>query len=207
MTAEEVTRLNRRPVMLRLAGRDDVSVLAAAMARALARDPLLRWLAPGQRQRERVLAAHLKLAVPYETVFSTGNREGAAVWFPPGAWRTSLLSQLARLPQIVGSVGLKQLPLRMHGLQVLAARHPRLPHYYLGQFAIDPAVQNRGVGTALLKPMLRVCDGEQVGAYLETANRDVLPFFLRHGFMVTDTVQLPAGGPSVWLMWRPPAEP
>ena len=60
-----------------------------------------------------------------------------------------------------------------------------------------------GGGSALLEPMLRRCDSEAVGAYLETGTERNVRFYSRHGFRVTDEVPLP-DGPPMWLMWRDP---
>jgi hypothetical protein len=51
--------------------------------------------------------------------------------------------------------------------------------------------------------MLRRCDEESVGAYLETGTEENVRFYSRHGFRVTDEVPLPKG-PPMWLMWRDP---
>jgi len=41
-------------------------------------------------------------------------------------------------------------------------------------------------------------------AYLTTQNPDNVPFYARHGFAVTDEVDIPGDGPHMWLMWRVP---
>ena len=50
--------------------------------------------------------------------------------------------------------------------------------------------------------LLRALDrrGHQIDFY----EKDV-PYYARHGFEVTGELDLPGGGPHMWLMWRAPA--
>ncbi|HEY8866653.1 MAG TPA: hypothetical protein VIM22_06945 [Solirubrobacteraceae bacterium] len=59
-------------------------------------------------------------------------------------------------------------------------------------------------GEVLLAPMLHTCDRDLIPAYLETGKKRNVDFYSRHGFRVTEELQLPRG-PRVWLMWRDPA--
>ena len=63
--------------------------------------------------------------------------------------------------------------------------HLREPHYYLFAIGTDPAQQGRGVGAALMAPMLARCDAERMPAYLESSNPANLTFYRRHGFDAT----------------------
>jgi predicted N-acetyltransferase YhbS len=92
----------------------------------------------------------------------------------------------------------------LRGLGQVEARHPDRPHLYLAVLGVDPGRQGDGVGSALIRPGLELCDREGLPAYLETGKERNLAFYGRHGFRVTEELTLPKG-PPIWLMWRDPA--
>jgi GNAT superfamily N-acetyltransferase len=85
-------------------------------------------------------------------------------------------------------------------------RPPHEAHYYLPIVGTKPEEQGRGIGSALLAPVLERCDREGLPAYLEATSERNKPLYARHGFTVTDEIQVP-GGPTLWAMWREPRQP
>ena len=56
-----------------------------------------------------------------------------------------------------------------------------------------------------MQPVLDMCDADGVPAYLERARRSSnVAYYTRHGFRVTEELDVPGGGPRVWPMWREP---
>ena len=95
---------------------------------------------------------------------------------------------------------------RLTGMRLLDAvdrAHPHEPHWYLAVLGVDPSMQGRGLGRALLEPVLDRCDEQFEPAYLETQKPDNLPFYERFGFRVVGEVSV-AGSPTMWRMWRDP---
>jgi GNAT superfamily N-acetyltransferase len=72
----------------------------------------------------------------------------------------------------------------------------------LAAIGVRPEQQGKGLGTALLEPGLDHTDRLGLPAYLESSNIRNVPLYERHGFEVTEEVELPSG-PPIWLMWRP----
>jgi GNAT superfamily N-acetyltransferase len=92
-------------------------------------------------------------------------------------------------------------------LQLLSAMekvHPQEPHYYLEFLGTRRDQQGHGIGSAVMAPMLDRCDEEGVPAYLESSNRQNVPFYARHGFVETGVISAPRNGPKLTAMWREP---
>lgn len=84
-----------------------------------------------------------------------------------------------------------------------AHREVREPHWYLALLGCDPLWQGRGVGTALLEPVLDRADKEGTCAYLETQKVENIAWYGRRGFKVVKELEVP-GCPTMWAMLREP---
>ncbi len=84
----------------------------------------------------------------------------------------------------------------------LQRQHPQEPHAYLSVLGVEPALQDRGIGSAVLGSWLSRVDAEGLPAYLETDRSENLPFYGRAGFGVV--AELDVLGAHVWCLRRPP---
>ncbi len=193
------------PVSVRLARREDFRPLAAMLARAFHDDPVTAWFYPNQRRRmaraQRFFGIRLRQLAEQELIFTTDDHSGAALWAQPGRWREDLRQSLMLLPML--PVLLPHIVRSTRAVREIERRHPVLPHYYLSVLGTEPQQQGGGIGSALLAPVLHRCDVEGLGAYLESSKQSNVDFYCRHGFVVTDRVDLPQG-PALWFMWRNP---
>lgn len=174
------------------------------LARAFEDDPIYLWSfgesnAPWSR---RFFKWQLRRLQPQQATWTTADRSGAAVWALPDQWREST-AELLRLVLITTPAIRRRLRTVVSGLTLIDERHPAEPHMYLALLGVDPHLQGRGIGSALLRPGLRHCDREGIPAYLETSKERNLDFYARHGFADRDRVAVP-GGPVVWTLWREP---
>ena len=179
-------------------------MLTAMLGRAFYDDPVMSWAIPddGQRLRrvEGMFGQQLKRLVPFGEVHADDQFRAAALWAPPGEWEWPMLEGL----QLVLRAGVRALPRLVHGFTQIERAHPHAPeHYYLAVLGTDPSAQGQGLGSAVLQPVLEMCDQDGIGAYLESSKEKNIDFYVRHGFAVTRWIDLP-GGPRVWLMWRDP---
>jgi GNAT superfamily N-acetyltransferase len=63
----------------------------------------------------------------------------------------------------------------------MESSHFRHPHWYVAVLGTAPPHQGRGVGAALLALVLRRCDAEGIGAYLESTKPENVPWYERSG--------------------------
>jgi GNAT superfamily N-acetyltransferase len=82
--------------------------------------------------------------------------------------------------------------------------HPREPHWYLEIIGTQPQMQGKGLGSALFRPLLALCDRDGLGAYLEASSERSRALYERHGFTVVELFNMPGGGPEIRRMWRDP---
>jgi ribosomal protein S18 acetylase RimI-like enzyme len=137
-------------------------------------------------------------------IWTTDGLESVAVWAPPGRWHTTVRQDTAYATSLLHPRLVLRLPMVVWGLTGAQRLHPEEPpHWYLAILGTDPAAQGRGLGSAMMAPILEECDRDGVGAYLESSREENIDFYGRHGFRVTSERRLPRG-PSLWPMWREP---
>ena len=78
------------------------------------------------------------------------------------------------------------------------------PHWYLWGLGVEPSEQGKGIGGALMLPILARAEAEGVPCYLETQNEANVPFYRKHGFEVVSDGEVPKRGLRVWAMVRAP---
>ena len=110
---------------------------------------------------------------------------------------------MTNLPTVLGESVEEYAQRLFEILALMEARHPVEPLYYLFLLGTRPGWQGRGLGAALMAPVLETCDRDGVPAYLEATSERNKQLYLRYGFAVTDEILLP-DGPTMWCMWRSP---
>ncbi len=178
------------------------------LARAFLEDPVAVWSCRPDRLRprvlERVFAMRLRDLHAHGETWTTDDLQSVAVWAPPDRWHTTPRQDLAYASTLLHPRLLLRMPMVVRGLLGIEGLHPaEPPHWYLAILGTDPAAQGRGLGSAMMRPVLEECDRDGVGAYLESSKEQNLDFYARHGFRSRPRDGLPRG-PRLWPMWRRP---
>ena len=192
---------------VRRAGRDEHPRVAETLAAAFADDPAWSWLLPyadRERRQRLFFETELQHLVPdRRAVWTTEDGSAAAVWAPPDRWRVpfaTVVRETAPMARVFG----RRLPLALGYLLRVEHLHPRKPHWYLEIIGTRPSQQGKGLGSALFRPILSLCDRDGLGAYLEASSERNRALYERHGFRVVERFNMPGGGPEIRRMWRDP---
>lgn len=193
---------------VRRATDNDIDAMVEQLCRSFADDPVMQHVFREPAKQHNGMRAYFKTQIRADYMrwggcYTTDDHMGSAIWGPAGKPLLTGLAGLATLRPVFPYV-YKHMLATFQLTNLIESMHPKVPHWYLATLGTDPEAQGKGVGSALLKPVLDHCDREGIGAYLESSKERNVPFYARHGFKVQKEVKLPAGGPSIWTMWREP---
>jgi ribosomal protein S18 acetylase RimI-like enzyme len=207
--------MRRETIQVSKLGPDQVDAAADLLSRSFETTPDYTHMFPDPYTRRDALRGFMRApvgdAVAEGTCWGAWDGQtlvGIACWQAPGRYPWSLGRNLRALPSFMtvlrhapGSV----LDLIRFGSNVDAHFPKDRRLWYLQVIGVSPEAQGLGVGSSLLEPAVDLADREQVPCYLETSNPEAVPFYQRSGFEIeAEGVELMAGGPTYWLMTRPP---
>jgi ribosomal protein S18 acetylase RimI-like enzyme len=195
--------------------RAEAPAAAEVLARAFLDNPSSLAFLAGQSEARRLKSLTRVFRGCTETVLRHGTATamrdgeritGVSLSFPPGRFPPPLSSYrwMAVGPLMAGPAAAVRYALAdayMHRV------HLRDPHHYLFVLGVDPAMQGRGVGGALLRRLGAAADSDGVACYLETDKETSVRLYQRHGYEVTrDETKSELGGLRFWTMQRPARE-
>ncbi len=203
----KVYKMDSQPTSIVKAQANQVDLLADILSDAFANDPVMNWVMPNPSVYYgfyTVLCS--KLILPNQHAYLDSEGRGAALWLPPGVHfdYPTTPGQLLLMLKLIVTRGPKVIP-RLQAIQETTGRlHPQEPHYYLQSVGARQAHTGKGIGSALIKEVTRLCDQEHMPAYLESSNILNLPLYERHGFETFHQEHIGKDGPPMWFMLRAP---
>jgi ribosomal protein S18 acetylase RimI-like enzyme len=180
-----------------------------ALVAAFMDDSLIGWVFPDPASRERRLRrlnrVPLEYGLRYGYVRQSDEGRCVAVWIPPGEpmspWRMVRSGMLA-VPLRTGLGPLARFGGANGVMDKIHKRHMSGPHWELLIVGVDPALQGRGRGSALVRDGLARADEAGLPCYLNTNTLANVPFYERLGFSVLEEATLGKDGPAAWAMRR-----
>jgi len=194
-----------RSVKTRRASANDGAAVVRALVRAFDADPILNYMLRSDAKRAQAFeltfdVAFRQLSLPYGEAWMDEAGDEAALWTPPGKWNHWAAFRFA--PSLARAIGLRRMPKIFPALDRVGRRHPTRLHWYLFAIGVDPALQGRGIGSALLAAVLPRCDADRMPAYLEASRPENVRLYERHGFRVLEEVRMAPDAPPLWTMLR-----
>ena len=176
--------------------------ILGTLTAAFETDPPVRWMYPDRADYlahfPAFATAFAGRAISDDTLVTVEG--GVALWIAPGAEP----DEAALVAAVERSIPEQRQAEVFAVFEAMGDVHPREPHWYLPMIGVRPDRQGRGLGSAMLRPVLARCDAEGIPAYLEATTQRNRDLYARHGFRQTATIEV-AGCPPLYAMLRQPA--
>lgn len=182
------------------------AALIRVLADAFQDDPALSWLLPDPAHRRARLPVFFAAIVQADRkagmILASPGDEVVTLWRAPGQSKPGLLETLGEGWPMWRTFGLGLG--RAMAVSGAMARHHPVPddYWYLRYAGVAPTAQGKGWGGAAIREGIARATAAGKPVMLETAKEANVAIYLRLGFAVIDTWQVPGGGPQFWTMLR-----
>jgi ribosomal protein S18 acetylase RimI-like enzyme len=117
-------------------------------------------------------------------VFLTEDKRACALIVMPDKKKTTLKSILLDAKLALSVIGLSNIKKAMNRESTINKLHPKEPFYYLWFIGVDPAEQNKGIGTKLMTDVINEAANKGRSIYLETSTLKNIPWYEKFGFTI-----------------------
>ncbi len=139
--------------------------------------------------------------LPRGLVLTTEDVAAVAVWLPPHTGEAAEETEDDGPPGFIRELFGAHAAIVEEIIRIQRLHHLTERHYYLQFMGTLPDKQGRGIGSAVLAPVLERCDEEQLPAYLDASSERSRDFYLGRGFEVFGELPLSTGA-RFWQMRR-----
>jgi ribosomal protein S18 acetylase RimI-like enzyme len=191
-----------------------IPAAATTLARAFHDDPLMVYTIPDPAERVRLLPDVYARMIRFgflagEVYVTAGELEGVALWMPPNAkWSREHIeaSGMHQTPTVIGDEAYQRYRDVVGREWQARERDMTGACWYLFLLGVEPSRQRRGLGGALMRPVLERADSGQLACYLETENERNVAFYQKQGFdLIVNGEEAGASGVRFWTFRRNPA--
>lgn len=193
------------PEGLRRAGPADWRTIGDITGDAFQDDPVSSWIFGNKRAMPAIFGRQARHIYLPRGICHIADDGGATMWMLPGASKAApLLATLDIGFHMTRLAGVAAVRRGMAAEAEMTRKRPKEPHAYLFTIGVHSSAQGKGVGRALLAPMLDACDRAGLPAYLENSNPRNHSFYAGHGFAHMEQFAPAPGAPPLEAMWREP---
>ena len=189
--------------MFSISNRSEAGRVLSGLTLGFAADPFIRWLYP---ESDHFLANFPRVmnffgggAFEHGAAYRNEEFTAGALWLPP----TVYPDEEGLIACFKETVAAEKLDALFTTFEQMDEIHPKEPCWHLTFIAVDPALQGKGIGSALLSECLRQCDADYRPAYLESTNPENLSFYRRHGFEQVGLIKAEHAPPLFPMCRRP----
>ncbi len=115
-------------------------------------------------------------------ILLSDDKRGCAMVMFPHTKKLTLKSLLCDLRLIADCTGVRNLKKVMEREKAISNIHPKKRMYYLWFIGTLPGYQGAGIGSRLLKDMIRSAGNKNLPIFLETSTERNIPWYKKNGF-------------------------
>ena len=123
-------------------------------------------------------------------VFLSHDKKACALIVLPEKKKTTLKAVMLDVKLIISCTGLSHLKKAMDREGKIKKLQPKEPMYYLWFIGVDPKEQNKGIGSGLLKDVIKQGELKNRPVTLETSTLKNIPWYEKFGFKVYNELDL-----------------
>lgn len=123
-------------------------------------------------------------------IYLSEDKKACALILLPDKKKTTFKSILLDAKLALSCIGLSRIFKVLERESKIKSHHPKTPIYYLWFIGVNPNDQNKGVGSALLKEVIKESTLHKRTIYLETSTLKNIPWYQKFGFEVFKELDL-----------------
>jgi GNAT superfamily N-acetyltransferase len=138
-----------------------------------------------RKRRIRTLMDYsFEICFRYGRIYLSNNKDGCALILFPDKKKATLKTILLDAKMVISSVGLSRVKKVLKREAKIKVAYPDKQLLYLWFIGVNPEVQHKGIGSDLLKEIIKESNALKRPIYLETSMQENIEFYNKVGFTV-----------------------
>lgn len=123
-------------------------------------------------------------------VYISDDRTAAALVLYPEQKKSNFSSVLLDLKLIFNCIGVSNIAKAIKRESSIKKIQPQMPMYYIWFVGVHPDSQGIGIGSQLMKELIKESESQQRPVYLETSTLSNIPWYSKFGFDIYNELEL-----------------
>lgn len=142
------------------------------------------------RRIKNLMNYSFEICYLFGDVFFSDDKNACALILYPDKKKTTLKSVLLDAKLILTCVGLSNIKKTLRREVMIKKLQPKELMYYLWFIGVNPECQHKGIGSRLLKDIIKDSEQKRRSIFLETSTLKNIPWYKKFGFHIYNELEL-----------------
>lgn len=170
------------------AGRKDKSLIIDILSDSFDENQSVNYIVKHDEHRKKRIRALMdysfEICYRFGAVYLSNDKTACALVLYPDQKKFSLATAWLDIKLVFNAIGLTRAGKAMSRESAIKSNYPKEPIYYLWFLGVLGTNQNRGIGTQLLKEVIRDSQTLKRPVFLETSTLKNIPWYQKNGFEI-----------------------